>query len=630
MAKTKKRKRHACGAVVAYAPQEHSTRRGRIGSIVIICLILVVLTASLYWQTTSFGFLNYDDNIYVFRNADVVAGLSAQGMKWAFNIGYAGNWHPLTWMSHMLDVSLYGTNPHVGWGPGGHHFTNVLLHTVNSVLLFALLAMLTGMPLRSGFVAALFAVHPLHVESVAWVAERKDVLSAFFWILTTIAYVGYTRSPKALLYVLVVFLYALGLMAKPMLVTLPITLLLLDIWPLRRLDLIGNDKKGIAKLAVEKTPLFVMAIVSGLLTIVAQSRGQAIAALESFPFTVRAANALNSFVTYLVKTVWPIDLATYYPHPGTSIPPLIVVMAAFIVIALTAFALYSMRRLPYVAVGWFWYLVTLLPVIGLLQVGNQAMADRYTYIPLVGVFVAATWGICDLVAKLFPGRAAVVLALPGVFVLVVLSCLTYSQIGYWSSGAKLFDRAVKVTKDNWFAHHCLGCELSDTGKPEAAIPHFLETLRLRDKFADAHMNLAIAYQNAGRLEDARREYEVALSLDPKHSLAHSNYGNLLNSLGKYDDAEVHYRKAIECDPKYAEAYNNLAVCLCNQNRIREAEGFYRKAIELKPEFAQAHDNLGLLLSRTGRVEEGARHFRIALQLEPNMQSARDHVNQFSK
>ncbi len=430
------------------------------------CIWLILITAVLlvYWQVGDHEFINYDDNVYITDNAQVQKGLTSKGIIWAFTTSHTGNWHPLTWISHMLDCELYGLNPR------GHHLTNVLLHMANAILLFVVLRWMTGAIWRSGLVAALFALHPLHVESVAWAAERKDVLSTFFWLLTMVAYVHYVNRPGGKRYLLVLVTFFLGLMAKPMLVTLPFVLLLLDYWPLNRFkpravtgsvedqslgfQSSGDDKLPILKAVMEKTPLFLMSLFSCVVTVMAQQEAGAISTLEIVPFKLRIANGLVSFVAYMGKMIWPQDLAVFYPHPISDLQIWKPVAAGLFLLIVSTVALWVAQRCRYVLVGWLWYLGTLVPVIGLVQVGEQAMADRYTYVPLIGLFIVVVWGFADLV-KGWRSRRWVVSVSAAVMVLALMAG-SWLQVAHWKSSVKLFKHALDATSNNYVAHYNLG------------------------------------------------------------------------------------------------------------------------------------------------------------------------------
>ncbi len=485
----------------------------------IVSLLLALAAFIAFWQVTDSDFINYDDWNYVTENSHIQGGFTLEGIEWAFTTDYASNWHPLTWISHMVDVQLFGLRP--GW----HHLTNLLFHLANTVLLFLILHRMTKALWRSALVAALFALHPLHVESVAWVAERKDVLSTFFWMLTMGMYVSYVGRPGFMRYLGLLCCFALGLMAKPMLVTLPFVLLLLDYWPLQRLE----EKKptispwsSIPRLLAEKIPLFVLAALSSIVTYFVQQHGGAMRALETLTPSARIANALVSYVAYMVKMLWPANLAILYPHPEWW-PLWKVLGSAAILIAITVVAIRGIKKWPYVAVGWFWYVGTLVPVIGIVPVGMQAMADRYTYVPLIGLFIIVAWGVPELL-KNWPHRKKALIALPALCLLCLL-LLTWRQVGYWRNSIDLYDHTLEVTDRN------------------SAIQH----------------NRGVVYHRLGKYAQAIADYDKAIQINPKYGKAYINRGIVYSNLGNYTQAIADFDKAIEINPKYGEAYWNRGI-----------------------------------------------------------------------
>ena len=467
----------------------------------IIAVALVVLTLAVYLRALGNQFLLFDDNNHVTRNDMVLRGVNSEGIRWAFSTFETSNWHPLTWISHMLDVSLFDMEPL------GHHLTSVLLHLANTLLLFWVLCRLTKSSWRSGFVAALFAIHPLHVESVAWVSERKDVLSTFFWMLTMLAYVRYVEKPTFERQLLVIIPYGLGLLAKPMLVTLPLMLLLLDYWPLRRMNLFREkslkNATSMLRLFLEKLPLFVLSAASCFMTYRAQTAGHAVAQEGLLPLGVRIANALVSYVSYIAKTFWPARLAGFYPHPDKTIPGWQVIGSALIMIAVTILVIRALRSRPHLAVGWLWYVGTLVPVIGLIQVGSQAMADRYTYIPLIGLSVAVTWLVPELLRPISPSPRLLV-AIAGA-VILALAAAAWVQVGYWHDDYALSRRAIAVTKDNYTMHQFLGFAYQMDGKYDEAVREYKEVVRILPTMVHPHNNLALIYYRQGRFADAWNE-----------------------------------------------------------------------------------------------------------------------------
>lgn len=493
------------------------------------------------------GFVNYDDNVYVTENDRVLGGLTRRNIAWAFTTGHGANWHPLTWLSLQADVTLFGTDA------AGFHRTNLVLHAANAVVLFLALRALTGAGRRSLAVAALFAVHPLHVESVGWVAERKDLLSALFGLLALWAYAGYVRRPGSGRFGLVFGCMALGLTAKPMLVTLPAVLLLLDVWPLGRLPAQWR------RVAWEKLALLALSLMSAGITLAVQSAGGAVKPLEDIPMAARLGNAVVAYAVYLRKAVWPVDLAPFYPHPEVQMPVAPVVGAAALLVGLTVLAVGSARRRPYLLVGWLWYLGTLVPVIGLVQVGWQSLADRYTYLPLIGIYLAVVWGLADLAkAWRVPGWLP---AGAGVVVLGLCVWLTRAQTAVWHDSATLWRHALAVTRDNYVAHNHLGLPQLDAMRLDEAEANFRAAVRLRPDYAEAHNNLAATLMGTNQLDEAERHLRTALELYPRMAVARSNLGLVLQRQGRLDEAIVSLRQAVKLEPGNAVYRGYLADAL---------------------------------------------------------------------
>ncbi len=566
------------------------SRRRRI----VITVLLVAGVLAVFWPLAGSDFINYDDDLYVTGNRVVRQGLTAESLRWAWTTGYAANWHPLTWMSHLLDVSLFGLDP------AGHHLSSLLLHALNAVLLFLVLEGMTGAIWRSAAVAALFAVHPLHVESVAWIAERKDVLSTTFWFLTMGAWARYAAAPAAARYLAVFVLLALGLTAKPMLVSLPFVLLLLDRWPLRRIDA-GNWRRRVA----EKIPLLGLALASSVVTVLVQRAGGAVRTVGGYPLAARLANAVQAYAGYLLQTVWPAKLAVFYPHAGDSIDALRLAASLALLTAITIAALRLRTRAPYVLLGWSWYLVTLLPVIGLVQVGEQAMADRYTYVPLIGIFIAVAWGVGDVAGR--PRIAGGI----AVAALAALSLAAHVQVRYWKDSETLFRHALRVTEDNYTAHLNLGLALADRGDLERAIGQYREALRLRPDHAGAHNNLGVALTRVGKGSEAVEHYREAIRLDPGNADARFNLGQALVAAGRIDAAMERFREAIRLDPDFVEAHYNYGTLLARQGRWQAAIEHLSRVVELRPAYAEAHYNLGLALYYAGDVDGARREVELS-------------------
>jgi protein O-mannosyl-transferase len=552
----------------------------------LIGLGIALLTLTVFAPVADFDFVNYDDLEFVVENPHVSTGISKTNLRWAFANAYAGTGGPLTWISHMVDAQLFGLDA------GAHHRTSLVLHTCNALLLFGVLLTMTRAPGRSAWVATLFAVHPLHVESVAWVAERKDVLSTTFWLLTTWAYVGFVRQPGVWRYIATVILFALGLLSKPMVATLPFVLLLLDVWPLERINVRdifrGRTKTarppGIARLVLEKVPLFVLAAISMALTFEAQRELGAIATIERLPIGSRISNAIVSYVVYIGQAFWPVDLAAFYPHP-LVMPPALIAGAALALVVITVFAIAAARDVPYVTVGWFWYVGTLVPVIGIVQLGSHAMADRFTYIPLVGLFIIAAWGGASLLQRAGASRATLTIAAAA----LVAACAVVSraQVHHWENGVALWEHATQVTRNNARAHANLGVALARGGQRGRAIAEYGEALRIEPRYPEAHNNLALALATEGKTQEALSHYQDAVRLKPDYVNAHTNLANLLDENGRGEEAIAHYREAIRLDPIHVLARVNLAVALARAGRLDEAIAEVEAAVRLDPGNAAA-------------------------------------------
>jgi protein O-mannosyl-transferase len=564
-----------------------------------VCLFLAAIVWAVFGQTTHDEFVNYDDGVYVYENPEVARGLTFPGIAWAFTHFYASNWHPLTWLSHMLDCQFYGLHP------GGHHLTNVLLHITTVIALFLVLRQMTGFLWRSAFVAAVFAIHPLRVESVAWVAERKDVLSGLFFMLTIGAYVRYARRPWSPgRYGLVMLLFALGLMCKPMLVTLPFVLLLLDRWPLQRVE-------PARRLVMEKLPLLALAAASCVVTILAQH--EAIQSTGSYPPALRFENASVSGMVYLGQMVWPAGLAVFYPYPHNGLPAWAVIVAPILLLSISAEVFILRKTRPYLLVGWLWYLVMLAPVIGIVQAGFQSHADRYTYLPQIGIYVAVTWLAAEWTAKRPAARVAIGYLAAGV--LAVLMVCAWKQAAYWQNSESLWGHTLDCTVDNVNAHLNLGNALLQKGRVNDAIVQYQQALQIEPDYAQVHYNLGNAFLQKGSMDDAITQYQEALRFDPGYAQADNNLGYALLQKGNVDNAIAHYQSALQIDPDYAEAHNNLGYALLQKGSVDEAIIHFQKALEIQPDYAQAHNNLGNALLRKGKVDEAKIQFQKALQTQ---------------
>jgi tetratricopeptide (TPR) repeat protein len=576
--------------------------------VAVVCLVLAAITFAVFGQTLAHGFIDYDDNIYVYGNPVVARGLTLKGIVWAFTTVHADNWHPLTWLSHMLDCQLYGLHP------GGHHLTNVLLHTATVIALFLVLRRMTGALWRSAFVAAVFAIHPLRVESVAWVAERKDVLSGLFFMLTIGVYVRYVDECKVqsakrkLFYLSVIVLFALGLMAKPMLVTLPFVLLLLDYWPLQRVE-----PGKLSGLVMEKLPLLALSAASCVATLLAQNR--AIQPTGAYSLPLRCANALVTCMVYLCQMVWPAGLAVYYPYPNDGLPTWEVALAGTLLAGLSAAAWARRRKQPWLLVGWVWYLVMLLPVVGVIQVGGQAHADRYTCLPQIGIYVAVTW----LAAEWRLSREALGGLMAGVLAVLMLCAST--QTAYWKDGETLWTHTISCTTGNAMAYNSLGLVYREKGEVDKAIICFQKALQIHVDFIDARNNLGLALMQNGQLDKAISCYQDALELQPRNAVIHLNLGNALVKMGRVDEAIAHYQRALEIKPDYPEARNNLGSAFRQKGCLDDAITQYQNTLRINPANAGADVNLGELLLQKGSVDNGILHFQHALQIEPDLAEA---------
>jgi tetratricopeptide (TPR) repeat protein len=578
----------------------------------VLGVLLFLLVAGIFLPAVADDFITYDDPVYVTDNAHVKAGLTSASVRWAFQSTEASNWHPLTWLSHMADIELFGLQP---WG---HHLTSLLLHALNAVLLFAALRRMTGALWRSLFVAALFGLHPLHVESVAWVSERKDVLSTTFWMLALWAYAlraeaARSRGPGGpAFYGLALLFFALGLMCKPMLVTLPCVLLLLDYWPLKRW---GGSLGEARRLLVEKLPFFALSAAACAVTLYAQGRGEAVASTEDFPLGVRLANALIAYCRYLGKCFVPAKLAVFYPDLGGQPPVLSTVLAVLLLASITAAAL--VRRRPYLLIGWLWFLGTLVPVIGLVQVGGQSMADRYSYVPLVGIFVMAAWAAEDLTSTWAHRRGALGLAAGAV--LAGLAALTSLQLNYWRNGTRLFRHAVAVTPNNWVAHANLFATLSRSSESEATA-EFRETVRILTAVAETHDQKGIELERTpGHTQEAVKEFRAAARIMPDLAEPHYNLGTALVRMpGHMPEAIEEFRAAVRLRPDFADAHFNLGTALASSPGDRdEAIAEYEAAVRLRPDNYAAHFGLAYLLSAIpGRASESIAEYQAALRLRP--------------
>lgn len=554
---------------------------------------------AVFGQTLTHQFINFDDDLYVYNNPGVSHGLTWDDVGQAFTQAHSVNWHPVTWISHMLDCQLYGLRP------AGHHLTNVLLHAATAIALFLVLLNLTNGFWPSAFVAAVFAVHPLRVESVAWVAERKDVLSGLFFVLTMGAYVRYARRPGSLArYGWVIFVFALGLMCKSMLVTVPLVLFILDYWPLQRLN-----SQNLSRLVLEKVPL--LALAAAVCAITLWSQSTAIHSGGAFSLSARLANALVASIIYLRQMIWPAGLAVLYPFPLDGTPPWELLLAGAIFIAISAVAWLERRARPWLLMGWLWYLVMLLPVVGIIQVGRQAHADRYTYLPQIGIYIALTW----LAAQWRFSRA-----LYGGLMVLLLAALmicTWKQTSYWQDSETLWRRDLDCTQNNDLAHNNLATALVEKGQIEAAMRQYEIALELRPDYADAHYNLGLMLLQTGNVDGAIAQLLACLKINPKYAQAHFRLGDALVRKGQVENAIIQYQDALEALPDFPEAENNLAIALRKVRRVDEAISHYQKALALSPPNADIHVNLANVFLQKDDIAQAINQFETALKIEPS-------------
>ncbi len=572
----------------------------------LIALGLSVVILAVFWQVQTFKLVRYDDHFYVVKNGRVISGLTAENVVWAFTNTEAGFWHPLTWLSLMLDYEVHG------FRPGGYHWTNVLFHLASALLLFLVLDRMTGAVWKSAFVAALFALHPLQVEPVAWVSQRKDMLSAFFMMLTLFAYVRHAEKPGIIRYLSVVFFYALGLMSKPMIVTLPFAMLLLDYWPLRRFSTARDEGAErtdggspierrftvlpLRRLLYEKLPLIFLAVLASLLVFEAERNLGALSSFAALPLADRIANALVSYVLYLWKMIQPSGLAFFYPHPMTT--PLWKSMASFFTLAaITVLVLAGRKRRPYLLTGWFWYLGTLLPVIGLIQVGLHGMADRYVYIPIIGLALMIAWGFPDM-AGLFRVRRLFV-AISAVLVLATFSGTTWFQLGTWRDSKSLFHHALRVTENNFIAHNNLGLMYDSEGRVEEAIGEYRKALAVRPDHAFLYNNIGAALIRTGKCQEAISYLQEAVRLNIDDGAIHHNLGSAFLQLGRYEKAEIHFRKALSMLPEKADIHVALGQTLLYRKHPQEAKAAFYRALVIDPQHEEAKRHLTEMPKMTG-------------------------------
>jgi len=584
----------------------------------LLALLLAALTFAVFSPVVHNGFINLDDDKYITENAQVLRGLTTGTSRWALTSLEHANWYPLRRLSHLVDVSLFGT-----WA-GGHHLVSSAWHAAAAGVLFLALAQMTGARWRSLAVAGLFGVHPLQVESVAWAAERSNVQAGLFFAVTLLLWANYVRRPGAGRYLAVLAGGLLSLVAKPMLMTLPFILLLLDIWPLSRLGTSWRAIKGRGGyLLLEKVPLLAFAVTSGAIAIVAHRRMGALESVEALPLGVRFGNAAVAYWRYLGKMLWPADLAVFYPHPGRGLSPAAALTAGLLLAAVTAAAIFAARRRPWLGVGWFWYAGTLLPMSGIVQFGSHAMADRFAYIPCVGIFLAGVWCVAeDAPVRL---RQPAVVAAAAVAVYASLAVATVFQVRLWRDDLSLYSHALAATSDNWLVEHNLGVHFRNEGNHAEAIARFREALRIKPDYADAQYNLGTLLANLGETAAATTHLQEAVRLDPADADAHAALGRILSAAGQREDSLRHYRAAALLRPTDDAAVYNLGNALARLGRREEALAAYREALRLRPESAAAHTNAGMVLVELGRYAEAEAQYREALRLQPDQAEARANL-----
>lgn len=630
-------------AVTHFAPSALGLHDGR-ALRAVLGAGLTILTLATFAGLASHPFISYDDTVYITENPHVKAGFTPGSVSWALTATVAAHWHPVTWLSHMLDVELFGLD--AGW----HHMVSLLIHAANALLVFLLFDRITVSPWRSLVVASLFAVHPLHVESVAWAAERKDVLSTFFGLLTLIAWCGFVRSRRSANYVLACVLFALALMAKPMVVTIPLTMLLLDLWPFGRLQVArrsgersrsahdvaevvrsagkrgastppGTAPRPMRDLVFEKIPFFALSAASCVATVVSSRAGGTLGTLQTYTLADRVSNAVVTYAAYLWKMIWPTSLAIFYPHQHGSIPAITTIGCTAVVFGCVALAISSVWRAPWIAFGTLWYLITLVPVIGLVQVGGQSMADRYTYVPLIGIFVAVVWSFAGAVASL-PGPRATLAVAAGAAILA-LALEARAQLAYWRSDEALYTHALEVTEGNWVAYNNLGLALFAQGRKEEAIESYQQAIRYLPSYPHALANLGYALADRGDFPGAVAALEQAVMLDPEDSRKHFQLAFAFGKSGQRKEAIVHYERALALDPNVAEAHGNLANLLDREGRTAEAITHYEASLRIRPYNPIVLYNLGNTLLQSGRTQDAIARLSESVREQPDMAESRN-------
>jgi len=590
-----------------------SQKRG----VALTCALLALVTFAVYWRVQDNEFINYDDNVYITENASVLGGLTWPNVKWAFTTGQAGYLHPLTWLTHQLDCQLYGN-----WA-GGHHLTNVAIHVANALLLLLFLWRTTRLVWASAFVALVFALHPLHVESVAWAAERKDVLCGLFFFLTLHAYVSYAKERSPRYYLFALLFFVAGLLSKPMAVTLPFVLFLIDIWPLGRLEFGASKRNGtrsstVLRLIGEKVPFLLLAIAWSIITLILQKQGGGLARIETIGVGTRIATAVVSYAVYVWKTFWPQNLAVFYPY---SYHPWLEMLAAVALLILISIICIKRRSSsPFLLVGWLWFLGMLIPVSGVFQAGPQARADRYTYLPQTGLIFALTWAVCDL-SKSWPRRRALLTG-TATIALSLLAWRGWDRTAVWHDSESVWRNTLAATTDNYTAHVQLCDALLRKGKIDEAIAQAEMALRIQPNGAEGHSNLAIALSKEGDMEKALLHLRRALEIKPNQPKLHYNIATILKEEGRLDEAILLYEQEVQIQPQFAEAHSNLGTALLSKGRLDEALLHFEKALAANPRLAKVHYNAAIVLVQKGQSREAVDHLQKALQLEPSNAAAR--------
>ena len=577
----------------------------------LICLCLVAVVIAVYWPVYNYDFVKLDDGSYVTDNIKIQSGLNFKSIYWAFTLSFVGNWHPITMLSYILDYQLFKDQA------GGYHLINVLFHILNTLLLFYILMRMTGAVWPSAFVAAAFALHPLHVESVAWIAERKDLLSTFFWLLTMCSYVHYVENPKLKWYLTAILFFILGLMSKPMLVTLPFVLLLLDYWPLERF---GRQK--LFYLIREKIPFFFLSAISSVITFLVQRSSGAVISFDMVSPKLRVCNAFISYIKYIEKMVWPSQLAIFYSYSGNELSVIRVTICELLLILISICFIYLGRRYRFFAVGWLWYLGTLVPVIGLVQVGSQAMADRYTYITLTGLFIIIAFSAKEFVPKW--RYKNFLLAFLAFMVLVSLASVSWRQVRYWKNSITLFEHTLQITKNNYYILHGYAASLFDLDRFDKAIEYYNKSLEIEPDFADAHNGLGLVLQRTGKASEAIEQFKLAVKYKPGFSSACYNLATMLCKRGKYKEAVDYFEQALKHKPDFIKARINLGMAFYELREFDKAIESFNKVIELEAGNIKAHANLGMSLTAKGKIDEAIEETRFVLRAEPN--NVQMHLN----